>query len=717
MTTLSLNLLRFGREEPPPLRIALRAGPLDLIYEAGDLRAIRLGEAEIVQRIYAAVRDRNWGTVPMRIAEERIEHGENWFRISYVATHREGTVDFTWRASIRGDENGTISFSFDGTAGGTFLRNRIGLCIHHPGTAAGSLCTVTHSNGTIEHSVLPEFIAPHQPFFDIRAFAHEAAPGVWARLAVAGDVFEMEDQRNWTDDSFKTYSTPVALPYPVEVAAGTRIVQSITLTLEYQTDAERTMYEATRGSHKLHELARIGGDVLREGHELHELARIGDGERRVVQGAKRTMNEATRESHELHELARIEGGAERSYDHGVVELRPLVAGDAFVAAMPPVGLALADSPLDERVLARLVALHPAFLRADLRLSDPAYHETLLRATEVAGQLGCELELALHVADEVELRELAERVVAVRPPVRAWLVFPTDAPSTTEPWAVAARSALAGCAPGALLGGGSDFYFTQLNRGRPPIVTLDLVSFALNPQVHAFDEASLVENLAGQTAALASARALAAGLPVAVSPVTLRTRVNPDATGVIEPPLPGTLPPNVDARQMSLFGAAWTLGSLVRLATGGAASATFYETHGWRGVQLAAGDVGLPPPFDRLAGVVFPLYHVLADACGARGAPLLPVATSAPRELAALAFDLGEHVLLLLANLTPDERLVRVGKLSGEVWVRTLDDASADVAIWMPDVWREGRGAPLRSVNGQIEINLGPYATARIEGRT
>ena len=34
-----------------------------------------------------------------------------------------------------------------------------------------------------------------------------------------GDSWETEDHRNWTDASFKTYSRPLALPYPYKVAA------------------------------------------------------------------------------------------------------------------------------------------------------------------------------------------------------------------------------------------------------------------------------------------------------------------------------------------------------------------------------------------------------------------------------------------------------------------------------------------------------------------
>src|SRR5262249_21605845 len=60
---------------------------------------------------------------------------------------------------------------------------------------------------------------------------HEVEPGVWAELRMTGDLFEMEDQRNWIDASFKTFCTPLRLPFPVEVAAGTRVRQSVRLML------------------------------------------------------------------------------------------------------------------------------------------------------------------------------------------------------------------------------------------------------------------------------------------------------------------------------------------------------------------------------------------------------------------------------------------------------------------------------------------------------
>ena len=57
----------------------------------------------------------------------------------------------------------------------------------------------------------PDLIEPWQPFKDMRAITHTALAGVSAECRMEGDTFEMEDQRNWSDASYKTYVRPLAL--------------------------------------------------------------------------------------------------------------------------------------------------------------------------------------------------------------------------------------------------------------------------------------------------------------------------------------------------------------------------------------------------------------------------------------------------------------------------------------------------------------------------
>ncbi len=218
----------------PADRVPLRAGPLAMVFEGGDLRYIKLGEHEIIRRIYAAVRDRNWGTVPAEISDLQAAVLPDRFQITYTSAHRRDGIHFVWRAGITGSSDGAIRFTFDGEAKTTFMRNRIGFCVLHPADCAGMRCRVERSAGPPAELTFPRLVEAAQPapgFHDLTALAHEVAPETWAELCFDGDRFEMEDQRNWIDASFKTFCTPLHLPYPVEVPALTRIRQEILLKL------------------------------------------------------------------------------------------------------------------------------------------------------------------------------------------------------------------------------------------------------------------------------------------------------------------------------------------------------------------------------------------------------------------------------------------------------------------------------------------------------
>ncbi len=74
-----------------------------------------------------------------------------------------------------------------------------------------------------------------QPFLNIRALTHDVVlqgvPGLKAAVRMEGDTFEMEDHRNWTDASFKTYVRPLARPWPYVLEAGQTVRQQVSLTL------------------------------------------------------------------------------------------------------------------------------------------------------------------------------------------------------------------------------------------------------------------------------------------------------------------------------------------------------------------------------------------------------------------------------------------------------------------------------------------------------
>ena len=80
------------------------------------LRSLSLGDTELINRIYVAVRDRNWDTAPPVISDLRVDEGEDAFLVTFdvICTLRE--IEFPLERLISGDAAGTITFSMDGEA-------------------------------------------------------------------------------------------------------------------------------------------------------------------------------------------------------------------------------------------------------------------------------------------------------------------------------------------------------------------------------------------------------------------------------------------------------------------------------------------------------------------------------------------------------------------------------------------------------------------------
>ncbi len=610
------------------------------------LRQLRLGDHEVVRAIYAAVRDQNWATVSPEISNLRSQIEKDSFRLHFDVSCRLGGVDYFWHGVVSGDPDGRVKYSFDGVARSEFLRNRIGICILHPiAECAGRPCTVKHWDNAVEEGKFPMTISPHQPFFDIQAVAYDVATtGIRARIDVEGEVFEMEDQRNWSDASFKTYCTPQARPKPALVKVGDRVQQTVSLALS--------------GSVRPIPPVNVG---------------------RAPQ---------------------------------------LSIATTPVIALPPLGLCAASHgrPLSAREVERLKALGLAHLRVDLALASAEYPARLEQAAREADLLGVGLHLALTLSAnaDAELHALAGHLERLKPRVLFGIVLHESENPASEKTVQAARVVLQQFAPGLLLAAGTKDFFTEINRARPEPGATSFICYSNNPQVHAFDNLTLAENLAGQVYNVETARSFSPR-PVVVSPITLRIRNNAGAAGEAKNAL-AELPSDVDLRQMSLLGAGWTLGSIARLATTGFVhSLTYFETTGWRGVMEREEDCALPEKFPSPPGAVFPLYHVLADIAEFAGKQIYPTHSSHPLLVEGLTlFDARGARRILVANLTGEAQNVKIKSGTCQARVRYLDETNAEEAMVAPEVFRRENSALAESVSGKIELKLLPFALARVD---
>lgn len=651
---LTKNVLYFGKDELLPERIDLRAGPFSLVYECGDLRSIKLGQHEVLRRVYVAIRDRNWDTIPPVFSNLQMEIGAVSFRITYDVENKQGEIDFAWQGVITGDASGAISFSMVGEARSTFWKNRIGFCTLYPAACAGTLCEVEHQDGTLEKAELPILISARQPvpsFEGLGKVTHPVEPGKWAEVRFDGDVFEMEDQRNWTDASYKIFSTPIRLPYPAEIQKGARVSQSIQVSLRLDAPESQSVSAGASGQ---------------------------------VSGLTLTVDPT----------------------------RPALA-------LPPLGLGVAShgQPLSAREAARLKALHLDHLRVDLDLKQPDFPdaERLAQAAGQARQLGATLEAALIIppGDPEGLRRLAEIAAKTQPPIAAWLIYPVkelfNGGTPVREVVEMARQILGNSLPGAKFAAGTNSDFIFLQRSLPPVDFLDEVTLAMIPEVHAVDNTSMIETLEAQPQVVASARKLTRGLPVRVSPVTLKMRFNAYASGAAPALKPDELPPQVDLRQMSLFGAGWVLGSLNALASSGVSSLTFFETTGWRGILETENGSPIPEVFQSIPGGVYPVYFVFYALGEFAGGEILPVKSSDAMAVSGMLLRKGSRQRILFANHTGQPQPVSLPGISSAASFQWIDETNAEWAMGSPEEFLAQAGEALDGKSGQVDVSLLPYA--------
>jgi D-apionolactonase len=652
--TISLDHLRLlhGTDAPFPELRVLRAGPARALLDGIDLRYVSIGRTELVRRIYVAVRDRNWNTIPGEVSGLELEERDDSFELRFSVRHRSEDIDFSWDGAVSGAADGRISYGLDGVAERDLQYNRIGICVHHPWReTAGAPFQARTARGAIE-GTFPDLIGP-QLVEDGKIYAlfppfdrlEVTVPGGGAlELEFEGDLWETEDHRNWTDANFKTYSTPLSLGFPHDLARREKLTQRVTVT--------------PRG----------------------------------VEGA---------------------GGAE-----GAVRLS---IGAPTGTTVPAIGLGVDGDGYEptEREVELLRSLGPAHFRVELKLDGDGWEEALAHAQQTARAVGSHLLVSLHLRPEhADSLAAVGEALAAGPEVDHVLVIylggRTSTPEETTPPELVdlVRGELGGVLPRTPIGGGTEIYFTEINRTRPQAGSWDSVCFSITPQIHAFTDLDLVENLDAQAENVRSAKALAPGKAIVVSPITIRRRVNFHAAEPEPEAAAGELPDSVDVRQPSLLGGAWTAGSLKYMAESGADTVTYYETTGWRGVLEREEGSALSDVFHSHAGEVFPLFHPLADAAGWRGEEVLEVTSDDPLTAVALAVKVDGGLRLLVANLTSAPQDVVVSPLPGPRRIRRLSATNAREAGADPMSFLEAREEA--EADGELELRLEPYEVVRID---
>jgi D-apionolactonase len=632
------NLLYYGTTQPVAPRRHLAAGLWSALLIDGALHEIRYEGVEVIRAVSFLVRDKDWGTCRPIVERVDVEQTAGGFRVAYEArcVNPDGHV-LGYVLAVDCAADGALSFRSDVSAHTDFLTARCGFCVLHPiDGVAGAPARVEHGDGSRERAAFPALIDPWQPFKDIAAIEHDLACGLTVRCAFTGDVFEMEDQRNWSDASFKTYSRPLALPWPYTLEQGVTLAQTVTLEV-----CGSLHDEAAPALHVAAHEAKAPTIEIGPGDAPHEaIPAIG-----VAIAAHETQAV-------LDNLALLSELAPRqltlSFDplagHGGDELERFahLQRESAIAAVLEYALPGVEAPRAE--LARLAA---QIDRAGLALTGIVVSPAVHRQSNPPG--------------------------SISPPC----------PALDEVYREARRAF-----PGLRLGGGMLSYFTELNRKRPPLELVDWVTHATCPIVHAADDRSVMQTLEAIPHITRSCRALIGERPYAVGPVSIGMRQNPYGSRVMPNPAGERVAMAAeDPRQRALLGAAWLAGYAAALAGARIETLTLGALTGPRGLA----------DIHNGALLRYPMFHVARALAGMAGAARLPVMGGAEGVACLAGRHANGAVGLVVANLTDEERRIQL-ELAGSkgtlLEALSIDERWAGDPRGAPGPWRWMAGEPV-----------------------
>ena len=185
---------------------------------------------EILQRIFVTVRDKNWKEVAPTHWQSEIDEARGIARLT--ARHESGSVGFEWRGTLHASEDRRqMRFEMLGRVFRDMEVCRLGLVVLHPvesmvGSQVGVAGPESTHRITVGEIIAPQPVVNGMPLAMTEPFSKltvERPDFGKLELEFEGELFELEDQRNWGDASFKTYCTPLRLGFPRKMKAGTAI--------------------------------------------------------------------------------------------------------------------------------------------------------------------------------------------------------------------------------------------------------------------------------------------------------------------------------------------------------------------------------------------------------------------------------------------------------------------------------------------------------------
>lgn len=206
--------------------------------------------------------------------------------------------------------------------------------------------------------------------------------------------------------------------------------------------------------------------------------------------------------------------------------------------------------LSPEAIQKLKKLHLDHFRLEISPGEPCWEQKFFKQSWYSNFLETGLELVVNLtADFRQELDWILLIISDRSLVVKNLTLLSSNELVTTQQVIDYIPSIRHLLPASRIGVGTRYNFTELNRNRFNAGTADYISLAFDPQEHAADDLTIMENAATPAYFAQSLNALY-GKPVHISPIALKRRFNPYATDASEVIL--SLEKQLDPRQQSHF---------------------------------------------------------------------------------------------------------------------------------------------------------------------
>lgn len=206
----------------------MQHGDFTLDLAEAAVRNITYKGAQLIDLLYTAIRPWDWSTLVANSHTEDVKVNGADCTITISDTFA-GALEAQTIITLTTDNTFSVNYQLKGLA--EYSVNRWGICFClHSGDWMGSTVYSSGNTYTLLQDISPQRVIDGvtQGLFPAANEMHFVAPDQrFIKATTTGKVLEAEDQRNWTDNTYKIYSGSLSEPRPFVTSAGSIWKQSI----------------------------------------------------------------------------------------------------------------------------------------------------------------------------------------------------------------------------------------------------------------------------------------------------------------------------------------------------------------------------------------------------------------------------------------------------------------------------------------------------------